>query len=131
MFAIPVVNSFLIPYIGTMHSVSLLVVIIVGLSSGAEVDTISILCSRYFGLRSYGRNYAPLAALYSLGSGLAGALGGFLFDILGNYELMIIIVGFALALASALIFSLGRPPDLESNSKLERFPIILDHNHMS
>jgi predicted MFS family arabinose efflux permease len=112
-FALPILNCFLIPHLADAPGITLVVILIAGIAMGAESDTIAVLVSRYFGLRSYGRVYAILAAIFALGFGVSGTLGGFLFDHFGNYDLFLKAVAACLCVAVVLVLSLGRYPTLQ------------------
>ena len=59
---------------------------LIGLSLGAEVDMISLLTSRYFGMRSYGCLYAVSYSAFVVGAAIGPVLAGRLFDLQGNYQ---------------------------------------------
>ncbi|WP_207005021.1 MFS transporter [Trinickia mobilis] len=63
-----------------------LTALLIGLSLGAEVDMISFLTSRYFGMRSYGRLYAVVYSAFVVGAAIGPVLAGRLFDLQGNYQ---------------------------------------------
>jgi len=111
VFGLPLINCFLIPHLG--HSAALVPVVVgvVGLSAGVEIDTIAVLASRYFGLRSYGRVYAPLTAMFSLGFGYAASLGGVIYDRFGNYDVLLQILAACLVVSVLLLLTLGPYPD--------------------
>ncbi|MCW6507841.1 MFS transporter [Lichenifustis flavocetrariae] len=60
--------------------------IILGLSAGAEVDILSFLVARYFGLRAYGAIYGCELMFFAAGSGIGGLLTGAVRDAVGSYE---------------------------------------------
>jgi len=60
--------------------------LLIGLSLGAEVDMISYLTSRYFGMKSYGRIYAGVYSAFVVGAAIGPVLAGRLFDLDGNYQ---------------------------------------------
>jgi MFS family permease len=80
---------------------------LVGLGTGAEVDIIAYLISRYFGLRAYGSISGWLWCVYSVAGGLGAYVMGLGFDKTGSY--VVPLSGFfcAAALATLLIVSLG------------------------
>jgi hypothetical protein len=84
-----------------------LAALLVGLSSGGEVDVIAYLTSRYFGLLQFSRIYAIFYSLYSLGGGLGPRITASLVDSSGNYR-SALSVDFAL-LAIAGLMLLGFP----------------------
>ena len=56
-----------------------------GLANGAEIDLISYLTARYFGLRAFGRIYGVLYAVYVVGASVSVWLYGRVFDMSGCY----------------------------------------------
>jgi predicted MFS family arabinose efflux permease len=80
---------------------------LVGLGTGAEVDIIAYLISRYFGLRSYGSISGWIWAIYGISGGLGAYLMGLGFDKTGSYVTPLGGFFVAAALATLLIMSLG------------------------
>jgi cyanate permease len=74
--------------------------VLIGLAMGAEVDLISYLIARYFGLIAYGRIYGWLYAVFMIGTSIGPVIAGAAFDRFGNYQLGMLMLGAALALAS-------------------------------
>lgn len=111
-FGLPIISCLLIPGLTGPSWAAVLVVAIAGLAAGAEVDTIAVLASRYFGLRCYGRIYAPLTAMFALGYGWAGALGGVVYDRFGSYDILLNALSVCLALSALLLLTLGAFPVL-------------------
>jgi MFS family permease len=81
--------------------------ILVGLGIGSEVDIISYLTSRYFGLRSYGAIFGWIWAVFGVSGGLGAYLMGFGFDKTGSYVVPLIGFFCAAVLATLLIVALG------------------------
>ena len=93
-----------------MHAVPAIVMI--GLSTGAEVDLLAYLISRYFGMRHYARIYGVGLSVFSAGVGIGPLLGGWVHDRAGSYAPAL--YGFAAmsVIAGVLIGSLGRPSEV-------------------
>jgi MFS family permease len=105
---------FLLPLLGLcllgLHggiTISILAAVLLGLGSGAEVDIMSFLIIKYFGLRHYGSIYGTLLALFTLGSGSGPWLIAYPSDTFGSYTPALIGGGIALMMASALVTRLG------------------------
>lgn len=81
--------------------------ILVGLAMGAEVDLIGYFAARYFGLKSYGRIYGWLYAIFMSGTSIGPLIAGVAFDRFGNYDVGLAILGAALAAASLATLKLG------------------------
>jgi predicted MFS family arabinose efflux permease len=88
-------------------SASILAVLI-GIGMGSEVDVVAYLSSRYFDTRHYGLVFGILISLYGAAIGTSAWLVGRAFDAYGTYDpaLMILVAGIAIAVA--LVVSLGR-----------------------
>lgn len=79
-----------------------LAVMLVGLAAGAEVDLIAYLCSRLFGVRSYGAIYGWQYSVFALGYGFSPFLVGIMRDSLGNYDLALVVSAVAILSAGIL-----------------------------
>ena len=86
--------------------------VMVGLAMGAEIDLISYLVARYFGLVAYGRIYGWLYAVFMVGTSIGPIVAGAAFDRFGNYRLAAMGFGGCLAVAGLLSWGLPRfqPP---------------------
>ncbi len=92
---------------------SVAVVFLAGLAAGAEVDLMAYLCSRYFGLREYGRIFAGLYIAFAIGPGVFVPLFGRARDMTGGYDPGLYGVAAGIALFGVLLLTLGRYPDFE------------------
>jgi MFS family permease len=78
---------------------------LVGLASGAEVDVLAFLTSRYFGLRHYGTIYATFFSAYALGTSAGPLFTSWLAGTAGNYSMPLwLMAGLMAASATALFF---------------------------
>lgn len=91
----------------TLESYTMLLIggLILGLSLGAEVDLISYLVARYFGMQIYGKVYGFLYSIFMLGMSTSPLYIGSLFDANGNYQLALYCSG-AGVLGAAITLSL-------------------------
>jgi MFS family permease len=83
---------------------------LIGFAAGAEFDLIAYLCTRYFGMRAYGRIYAWQWAAFSLAAGAGPALFGLAFDRAGHYGPALWGGAAALLGGGLLLLALGRYP---------------------
>jgi MFS family permease len=74
--------------------------VLVGLAMGAEIDLISYLVARYFGLAAYGKIYGWLYAVFMIGTSIGPLTAGAAFDRFGNYQAGVAVLGAALGLAA-------------------------------
>lgn len=80
-----------------------------GLAGAAESDLMAYLVSRYFGQHMFGKVYGFLLGLYAIGYGIGPILAGNVFDRIGSYEPIFIVLAVAALTGSLLILALGPP----------------------
>lgn len=89
---------------------------LVALAQGAEGDLLAYYTAHFFGLRAFGAIFGVLGMILGVSVAAGGIAGGFMFDVLGNYN-AVLIAGSALSLvAAAAVLSTGfvGPPARES-----------------
>lgn len=79
-----------------------------GLAFGAEIDLVSYLVARYFGLKAYGRIYGILYAFVVVGTALSPTAYGLCYDLFGTYT-PVLQGAAALLILAAIGFSTLRP----------------------
>jgi MFS family permease len=119
----PIVGMLL--FLGAEPSLVVLAVgaTLVGLSTGAEADMLAFFAARYFGLKRFGAIFGVLGLFFGLSVAAGGIAAGFIFDQVGDYNLMLKL-GSVLAAASALCLlasglAKGRPARTAPNLALE------------
>ncbi|MBV9843305.1 MAG: MFS transporter [Sphingomonadaceae bacterium] len=85
---------------------------LVGLGLGGAVNVLSYVGSYYFELRHYGFVLGVLYAILAVSIGFGGWLAGALFDALGSYQLVHMLLIAGSLIAGLLLLSLRRAPDL-------------------
>ena len=107
--ALPVIGSLLLagspPFFTACVAAGLL-----GFAAGAELDLMSFLAAKYFGLLNYSQIYAVLYAALALASGLAPMLFARIFDKFGSYEIGFTIGALFFAAGALMVLTLGRYP---------------------
>ena len=93
--------------------------ILIGLGMGSETDAVAYLSSRYFGIARYGLVFGILISVYGLSIGVASWLVGWAFDATGSYESVLIALVGCVAIAIALIITIGSPPRDPSSSNAQ------------
>jgi MFS family permease len=83
---------------------------LVGISSGAEVDVLAYLAGRYFGLRHYGVIYATLFSVYAVGTSVGPWLTAWGAARTAGYGFPLVWLAVALSVAAGLLFVLGPFP---------------------
>lgn len=82
-------------------------VIGIGTTTGAEVDLVAYMTSRYFGLHRFGQIYGYQMGIFLVGAGLGPVLMGAAQTRLHSYDLAFVVFGILLVLASLLMFLVG------------------------
>jgi MFS family permease len=78
-----------------------------GLTTGAEVDIIGYMTSRYFGLRRFGQLYGYLFSVFLIGVGTGPVLMGAVYTRLHSYDYGFYAFGIMLAVATFFMLFLG------------------------
>lgn len=86
-------------------------VIVLGLSLGAEVDVVSYLMTKYFGMRSFGAIFGTFVSIWNIAIGLGPLIASYIYDISGSYQTALWLYIPLLLIASVSLFSLGSYPD--------------------
>ena len=90
-------------------------VIFIGLASGAEMDAISYLAGRCFGLRNFGALFGTLMGILTLGIGLGPTLANSIYDSSGSYAPFLMAAIPLSLVTSFFFFSIGPYPDFEKD----------------
>ncbi len=83
---------------------------LIGFAAGAELDLMSFLAARYFGMRHYGAIYALLYAALAVCSGTAPALFALVQDRSGSYDAAFAGAALLFVLSALIVLTLGRYP---------------------
>jgi MFS family permease len=81
-----------------------------GFSFGMEVDLVSFLVARYFGVQRYGLIYGLLYSCFSASAALGPTVGGFVFDITGTYRVALIGSAVTMLASSSIMLLLPSYP---------------------
>ena len=84
---------------------------LVGISSGAEVDVLAYLAGRYFGLRHFGAIYATLFSVYAVGTSVGPLLTAWAAARIAGYSLPLVCLAVALCVAAGLLLALEPFPN--------------------
>ena len=109
-FAMPILAMLIMANVTPTPAIAIAAAIFLGLAAGAELDLLAFLTSRYFGVAHYGAIFGGIYAFFTVGSGLAPLMYARTFDLLGTYRPMLLIAAGFLAVAIALLLSLGKYP---------------------
>jgi MFS family permease len=83
LFSITGVGLLLLAFGGAQFAV--VAAICIGCSIGGETDLIAYFTARYFGLRSYGKIYGSIYAMFTLGMSFSAVLIGTIYDTQQSY----------------------------------------------
>ncbi len=97
---------------GATGAPAILAVVLVGLGIGAEMDFMSYLVSRYFGLRAFSRLYGLIYSSLTVGIATGPLVMGYSQQLGGTYDAGLEVLLFASALAIVPLLLLGAYPQL-------------------
>jgi OFA family oxalate/formate antiporter-like MFS transporter len=107
--ALPVIGSLLL--VGApSYLIACIAAGLLGFAAGAELDLMSFLAAKYFGLLHYSKIYAVLYAALALASGVSPMLFARVFDVTGSYDIGFLIGAGFFAVGSLMILTLGKYP---------------------
>jgi len=112
-FVGPVVAIALL-YAGVSGPIVFLCALLLGVGSGAEVDAMAYLTSRYFRLEEFGEQYGWFYGCFMVGSSLGPLLMGYGFDQTGSYALPLLGSILALVGACGLLALIEPYPDADA-----------------
>ncbi len=92
---------------------------LIGFAAGAELDLMSYLAARYFGLRHYAKIYSILYASLAVCSGTAPMLFARVYDVTESYDFGFYVAAVLFALGAIIVLTLGPYPDAESEPSTE------------
>lgn len=85
-------------------------ILLIGFAAGAELDLMSYLAARYFGLLHYAKIYAILYAILSVAGGIAPMLFARVFDLNASYNMSFLIAAVLFVAGAVMLLALGRYP---------------------
>ncbi|MDZ4728513.1 MAG: MFS transporter [Xanthomonadales bacterium] len=110
LFLLPVFACWaLIEVEGSMR-LALTAVILIGVATGGESDLMAFLTAKYFGMKRYGRVYATVFTVFIVSSGVAPSVFGYVFDISGSYDPVLIVAAVCFFCSGVLLLGMGRYP---------------------
>ena len=84
--------------------------VIAGYAGGTKLQICAFLTAKYAGMRNYGKIYGAIGGLTSCTGVIGPVFGGLLYDLTGNYTLLILAAIPASAMAGVLLMGLGPYP---------------------
>ncbi len=107
----PIIACALLAILPVSAALGFAVAVLIGFSMGAEGDALPFLTSKYFGQRNFSAIYGFLLSAFALGYGGGPMIGAMIFDAMGSYTPLMAFACGALAIAAALMLTIGRYPD--------------------
>lgn len=92
--------------------------LLIGFAAGAELDLMSFLAARYFGLKHYSKIYSVLYAVLAICSGVAPVAFATVFDRTANYDISFYVASVAFGFGALILLSLGPYPKREHPAPL-------------
>lgn len=80
-----------------------------GITIGAEYDVVFYLVSRHFGLKSFASMMGGMLTAGALGGAIAPVITGWMHDIYGDYDQMLMLLMVLMAMGALAIATMGRP----------------------
>ena len=91
---------------GAIDTSAFFALVLIGFSIGAEIDMMTYLTTRYFGIRHFGEIYGILFASLLIGTSLGPLLFGWSYDTDGSYVRILWIAAVSTGIATLLCFLL-------------------------
>jgi OFA family oxalate/formate antiporter-like MFS transporter len=84
--------------------------LLIGIAAGAELDLMSFLAAKYFGLKHYAKIYAVLYATLAICSGTAPMMFARVYDVTESYDVGFVICAVLFAAGGLLVLAMGAYP---------------------
>jgi predicted MFS family arabinose efflux permease len=85
-------------------------VMVLGYTAGAGLQVTTYLCSRYAGMRSFGKVYATVGSMLLLGSSVGPWIAGSVFDHTGSYNVLLLVAIPTALIGATMFIGLGAYP---------------------
>jgi MFS family permease len=112
------------------HSIAFLIlpVVLIGFTGGERIQMLPYIVTRFFGLENFGKIFGVVASIMGLAAGIGPVLSGYIFDLNGSYE-PLLLCGIPVGLLAALLMlSVGRyppgPPEADGR-EASSFPVAV------
>ena len=109
-FLLPIIASVLLLLDGANPLSQVIAAAVLGLTVGSEVNVITYLAARHFGLKNFGALYGALLMAFSLGTACGPLAAGAVFDHYASYAPFLKLAGLLTALSAVALLTLGPTP---------------------
>lgn len=110
VFLLPVLGCGLLLGDAPSYAVLTACVVSFGITIGAEYDVVFYLVSRHFGLRSFASLMGGMLTVGALGGAVSPFVSGWLHDVSGSYNPMLMVLMALMAAGALAIATIGRAP---------------------
>lgn len=117
-FSFPIIAILLLLNLPTSINVAIIFAFTVGLATGAELDFLAYMTSRYFGTKYYSEVFGCVYAFFTVGSGLSPTLSSSIAQSVG-YDGLLTFFVWALIATVILFLTLGRYPEIQTHEAAE------------
>jgi MFS family permease len=114
--SLPVIGALILAGPVTMVTAALAATL-VGLAAGAELDLMSYLAARYFGMRHYAKIYAVLYAALAVAAGAAPFCFARIYDTTKSYRLAFLAASGFFLVGALILLTMGPYPTLTPNPR--------------
>ena len=126
-FLLPVAAIAILLHAGSSIRLSTLAAIVFGLSNGAEMDLISYLVARNYGMRHFAGLYAITIATAGASAAVGPVIAGYVYDRTGSYDAFLLVAMIPLTIGAVLIAVLPKgtaPTGLPPSDELAASAVI-------
>lgn len=109
-FTLPIGTCALLLYGGDSVALAIVAAVLMGLAMGAELDIVSYLITRYYGMRSFGGLYGVLLGTMGVTAGTGPTIAAWMVDKAGGYDSLLQWIVPLFVAGTMLIASLPKPP---------------------
>ena len=109
-FLLPIAAYAMLLHSGASMPLTIVAVILNGLSNGAEMDILAYIIAQYYGMRSFASIYAVSMAISGATAAIGPLIAGLLYDRTGSYHVFLLAAMLPMLIASILLATLAKPP---------------------
>lgn len=123
-FLLPIASVAVLMNAGASIGLSIFGAVAFGLANGAELDVLSYLVARYYGMRNFAGIYAISVATLGSASAFGPLIAGLLYDRAGSYDGFLLLAMIPLAFGAALLALLPPPPLRADEAEVDAVPAL-------
>jgi MFS family permease len=120
LLLLPVISCVLLLMPHPSPTACFVALVLFGMSAGGQLQMLVYLTTRHFGMRAFGTIFGFIGSALTVASAVGPIAAGYLFDISGDYRLMLI-AGIPLSIVGALVMlSVGDYPEVRQARALAK-----------